>query len=71
MGFTPSKSKSKNVISVTRILTPLGPMLAGGSEDGICLLEFVARRMLETQINKLKKYLTQNLFRDKTNILMN
>lgn len=55
MGFTPSKSKSKNVISVTRILTPLGPMLAGASEEGICLLEFVDRRMLETQIMKLKK----------------
>ena len=56
-GFSPSKSKQNNIISVTRILTPLGPMLAGATEEGICLLEFVDRRMLETQIKRLKKYL--------------
>ena len=54
-GFSPSKSKQNNIISVTRILTPLGPMLAGATEEGICLLEFVDRRMLETQIRRLKK----------------
>lgn len=54
-GFSPSKSKNRNIISVTRILTPLGPMLAGTTEEGICLLEFVDRRMLETQIKRLKK----------------
>lgn len=56
-GFSPSNSKNKNIITVTRILTPLGPMLAGAIEEGICLLEFVDRRMLETQIKRLKKYL--------------
>jgi AraC family transcriptional regulator of adaptative response/methylated-DNA-[protein]-cysteine methyltransferase len=56
-GFSPSKSKNNAIISVTRILTPLGPMLAGATEKGICLLEFVDRRMLETQIKRLKKYL--------------
>ena len=35
---------------VNRILTPLGPMLTIASENGICLLEFVDRRMLETNI---------------------
>jgi AraC family transcriptional regulator of adaptative response/methylated-DNA-[protein]-cysteine methyltransferase len=60
-GFTPSKSKQKNVISITRILTPLGPMLAGATDGGICLLEFVDRRMLETQIKRLKKYLLAEL----------
>ncbi len=54
-GFSPSKSKNKNIISVTRILSPLGPLLAGATEEGICLLEFVDRRMLETQIKRLKK----------------
>ena len=56
-GFAPSKSKNKKIVTVTRILTPLGPMLAGAVEDGICLLEFVDRRMIETQIKRLKKYL--------------
>jgi len=56
-GFSPSKSKNRNIISVTRILTPLGPMLAGATNEGICLLEFVDRRMIETQIKKLKRIL--------------
>jgi AraC family transcriptional regulator of adaptative response/methylated-DNA-[protein]-cysteine methyltransferase len=50
LGVAPSASKHKSVISVTRIETPLGPMLAGAVDDGICLLEFTDRRMLETQL---------------------
>jgi AraC family transcriptional regulator of adaptative response/methylated-DNA-[protein]-cysteine methyltransferase len=56
-GFTPSQGRKKNIVSVTRILTPLGPMLAGAVDEGICLLEFVDRRMIETQIKRLKKLL--------------
>jgi AraC family transcriptional regulator, regulatory protein of adaptative response / methylated-DNA-[protein]-cysteine methyltransferase len=56
-GFSPIKSSDKNIVVTTRILTPLGPMLAGACEDGICLLEFIDRRMLETQIQRLKKTL--------------
>jgi AraC family transcriptional regulator of adaptative response/methylated-DNA-[protein]-cysteine methyltransferase len=56
-GFSPSDSKNKKIITITRILTPLGPMLAGAVDEGICLLEFVDRRMIETQIKRLKKYL--------------
>ncbi len=40
---------------MTRILTPLCPMLAGATDEGICLFEFVDRRMLGTQLNRLKK----------------
>jgi AraC family transcriptional regulator of adaptative response/methylated-DNA-[protein]-cysteine methyltransferase len=58
LGVSPGKSQNHNLITVTRILTPLGPMLAGGNNDGICLLEFVDRRMLETQIKRLR-----NLFK--------
>jgi AraC family transcriptional regulator of adaptative response/methylated-DNA-[protein]-cysteine methyltransferase len=57
LGVTPGKSQRYNLITVTRILTPLGPLLAGGTEEGICLLEFVDRRMLETQIKRLQKLL--------------
>ena len=54
-GFTPIESKGKNLIQITRILTPLGPMLAGSFKEKICLLEFIDRRMLETQIKRIKK----------------
>jgi AraC family transcriptional regulator of adaptative response/methylated-DNA-[protein]-cysteine methyltransferase len=43
------------IISVARIETPLGPMLGGAVEGGVCLLEFVDRRMIETQIARLRK----------------
>ncbi|HFA50414.1 MAG TPA: bifunctional transcriptional activator/DNA repair protein Ada [Bacteroidetes bacterium] len=56
-GFAPVESQDKAVISITRVLTPLGPMLAGATEKGICLLEFADRRMLETQLARLRKRL--------------
>ncbi|WP_196137234.1 bifunctional transcriptional activator/DNA repair enzyme AdaA [Aliikangiella sp. G2MR2-5] len=56
-GNTPS-NKHQAIITITRILTPLGPMFAGASDKGICLLEFTDRRMLETQIDRLTKLLS-------------
>ena len=56
-GFAPVKSQQQQLISISRIPTPLGPMLAGAVEQGICLLEFTDRRMLETQLLRLKKHL--------------
>ena len=34
--------------------TPLGPMLTGATDDGICLLEFTDRPMLPTQLRTLR-----------------
>ncbi|MDH5366100.1 MAG: methylated-DNA--[protein]-cysteine S-methyltransferase [Cyclobacteriaceae bacterium] len=56
-GFSPSDSTLNSIITITRIVTPLGPMIAGATDEGVCLLEFTDRRMLETQIVRLKKYL--------------
>ena len=56
-GNSPAKTKDSNVVLATRILTPLGPMIAMASEKGVCLLEFVERKMLETQIKRVMKYL--------------
>ena len=60
-GFAPSKSRSRQLITVDRILTPLGPMLAGATDQGICLLEFTDRRMLETQVTRLQKRFSAGL----------
>ncbi len=54
VGSSPTRAGSPPV-AVTRIETPLGPMLAGASEEGICLLEFVDRRMIETQVERLAR----------------
>jgi AraC family transcriptional regulator of adaptative response/methylated-DNA-[protein]-cysteine methyltransferase len=57
VGAPPSKSKEQQTVVVNRILTPLGPMIAGATERGLCLLEFADRRMLETQFKRLIKLL--------------
>jgi AraC family transcriptional regulator of adaptative response/methylated-DNA-[protein]-cysteine methyltransferase len=56
-GFAPRQSPERLLIATTRILSPLGPLLAAATEEGICLLEFVDRRMLETQLRRLGKLL--------------
>lgn len=60
IGVSPKSSKSQPLVSITRILTPLGPMVAGATDKGICLLEFFDRRMLETQLKRLTKLLNAN-----------
>jgi AraC family transcriptional regulator of adaptative response/methylated-DNA-[protein]-cysteine methyltransferase len=56
VGETPSRSKDTTIIKIHRISTPLGQMIAGATEEGLCLLEFVDRKMLETQLKKLIQY---------------
>jgi AraC family transcriptional regulator of adaptative response/methylated-DNA-[protein]-cysteine methyltransferase len=53
IGATPSGSRNAEPLSVNRILTPLGPMIAAASEQGLCLLEFADRRMLQTQFQRI------------------
>lgn len=60
-GFAPSQSPHKAILPTTRILTPLGPMLAAASEKGICLLEFIDRRMMETQLERTRKQFNAEL----------
>jgi AraC family transcriptional regulator of adaptative response/methylated-DNA-[protein]-cysteine methyltransferase len=55
-GVSPSNSKNQTVVDITRLETPLGTMYAGGVAEGICLLEFSDRRMLETELKQLAKY---------------
>ena len=55
--FSPSDSKDRQVVHIDRIPTPLGPMIAGATNEGICLLEFVDRKMLNTQLTRLSQQL--------------
>ena len=56
-GLAPNDSRQQSLITLKRILTPLGPMMAGATADGICLLEFTDRRQLETQLDRLQQRL--------------
>ena len=50
-----TKTEHQNIINIVRFSTPLGPMFACATKDGICLLEFTNRKMLETEFKDLKK----------------
>ena len=56
-GFSPSQSKNRSLVNITRLSTPLGQMYAGASEQGLCLLEFIDRKMIDDQIAQLQKQL--------------
>ncbi|SKC86035.1 bifunctional transcriptional activator/DNA repair enzyme AdaA [Ohtaekwangia koreensis] len=56
-GKAPSQSKEKTVINLIRFTTPLGPMFGCATTQGICLVEFTNRKMLETEFKDLCKRL--------------
>lgn len=56
-GVSPAKGKSQAIIDLQRMETPLGTMIACASSEGICLLEFTDRKMLETQLKTIAKLL--------------
>ncbi|WP_299899796.1 bifunctional transcriptional activator/DNA repair enzyme AdaA [uncultured Aquimarina sp.] len=61
VGKSPKKSAEENLILINRLTTPLGPMFVCATNNGICLLEFVDRRMLETEFKDLQKLLKANI----------
>jgi AraC family transcriptional regulator of adaptative response/methylated-DNA-[protein]-cysteine methyltransferase len=52
-GTTPGRGRKGECIRVAWLRTPLGPMIAGATDEGLCLLEFSDRRMLERQLSIL------------------
>jgi AraC family transcriptional regulator, regulatory protein of adaptative response / methylated-DNA-[protein]-cysteine methyltransferase len=54
-GKPPGKIESSDCVRLTWIETPLGPMVAGATSEGICLLEFSDRRMLEAQFDRIRR----------------
>jgi AraC family transcriptional regulator, regulatory protein of adaptative response / methylated-DNA-[protein]-cysteine methyltransferase len=42
-------------IVITMLESPLGPLLAGAHDDGVCLLEFTDRRMLEHNLAIMRR----------------
>jgi AraC family transcriptional regulator of adaptative response/methylated-DNA-[protein]-cysteine methyltransferase len=54
-GTTPGEAASDDAIVLDWIPSPVGPLVAGANSEGLCLLEFSDRRMLETQIETLRR----------------
>lgn len=61
MGKSPQNSTNKNIILINRLTTPLGPMFICTTDFGVCLLEFVDRKMLETEFKDLQVKLKANI----------
>lgn len=55
LGQTPGRANAANIMLAKWIESPLGALLAMANDDGLCLLEFVNRRMLPTQIQVLQR----------------
>ena len=53
-------SKYPEILNISTIDTPLGEMLAVFSHNGLCLLEFFDRKMLETELLQLQKHFKAN-----------
>jgi len=55
MGAAPALSKDSKILKATWLDTPLGPMIAVADEQALYLLEFVERRGLEREIERLRQ----------------
>ena len=56
-GDTPGRARGTALLTATWIESPLGPLLAIASDQGLELLEFVDRRALETELRELRRTL--------------
>jgi AraC family transcriptional regulator of adaptative response/methylated-DNA-[protein]-cysteine methyltransferase len=55
LGAAPTKLDQTNILKASWLDTKLGPMMAIADEDALYLLEFVDRRGLEREIERLRK----------------
>lgn len=60
-GVSPKNGKGKSIIDLKRIETPLGTMIACATNQGICLLEFSDRKMLETELKAIARLLNATI----------
>jgi AraC family transcriptional regulator of adaptative response/methylated-DNA-[protein]-cysteine methyltransferase len=55
LGCTPAASRGRDCVLLTWVQSPLGPLVAGATAKGVCLIEFTDRRMLEAQLDAVKR----------------
>jgi AraC family transcriptional regulator of adaptative response/methylated-DNA-[protein]-cysteine methyltransferase len=55
-GEAPGRARVEGDRIVIQLLdSPIGPLLVGATDEGVCLLEFTDRRMLETNLATIRK----------------
>jgi AraC family transcriptional regulator of adaptative response/methylated-DNA-[protein]-cysteine methyltransferase len=55
IGAPPGEARAGDFVRLAWIETPLGPMVAGATDESICLLEFNDRRMMEAQLDAVAR----------------
>ena len=58
-GEPPGRARSAGTLAARHLDTPLGPMLAAASDDGVCLLEFADRSAMAAQVAALRTHFPQ------------
>lgn len=54
-GSTPRNGRNRDCIQLAWLKSPLGPLVAGATAEGVCLLEFTDQPRLDTQLAALGK----------------
>jgi len=54
-GVPPGSTGGTDIVKAGWVESPLGPLVAFATGDGICLLEFTDRRMLEAQVARVRR----------------
>lgn len=68
-GASPTGLEDASVVKVERLATPMGLMLAAATDDALVLLEFVDRRMLPTQIRRIRGRLSAVFVPDSNDVV--
>ncbi len=55
-GYPPGQAVRADCVHLSWIDTPIGPMVCGATHRGICILEYSDRRLLETQLGRVRKW---------------
>ena len=63
LGATPGRLPGQRHSVATSLATPLGPMLAIASDEGLSLLEFTDRRAIEGQLQRLERHVSGSFAR--------
>ncbi len=53
-GTPPGQSRDRECVVTTMLESPLGPLVVAATDQGVCLVEFTDRRMLEAQFETLR-----------------
>jgi AraC family transcriptional regulator, regulatory protein of adaptative response / methylated-DNA-[protein]-cysteine methyltransferase len=55
-GQPPGRGRAAGNVTIAWLPTPVGPLLGGATDEGVCLVEFTDRRAIEVQLDTLGRH---------------